>query len=941
MRSLGISGALLPIFLGASLLLAGQDRESINRDARSINDLIHDLGSPVFPVREKAQDELWNRGDAAVPPLEQALHCDNPEIVRRAGELLNRLSWGVRADTPPEVVNNLRRFKAGDIAAEKSARVRTSAIEALLKQGPRGVAVVRAILANNLPRDLHELVVSHITTTVRREVPRRLFEGKVDEAADLISLHLSGTNPEGAADYAAFQILNGKTAEAITAAAAPGKSHRDSNTRELILAHLYRAAGDWSRARAAAAEVTSTPDSPNLVHLLREDEGDWQTLADTMQFLDANHPDAVRLTLLRLAGRPDAFNSEAARVKREVAADALAPDVLDSVVALFSNHRVEDGTRLLLDHRVNLGLLAETLIARLRYKEALALPIAGESASPTERLAFDLRRARLLVLAGKRDEAVQLFNAVAAECRGELKSSPPREKNADGLIRFVRSMIRSQVKIGLKELAFEHAALFLSSPFAKLDDSTGESLFETLFGPDAIAAEALFWSLRDKKTPSAEAAKTMTRVRELLNGRTDQSVAQEAIAAIQDRFVAEPKAGGPVLDYFPSPEVGPQKVLLPRKVRGFLAIAAVNRAAGRDAEAIAAYQSAAESMGDAVEWMVDGPRTWVFGTSDASRPWVEWGDFLLDRGRSREAAARFEDGWRKFPGDPFLLFLSGHALEKAGDAAEGHRRMELAHWIGLGQERIRGRFLDELVRRGLGKAAQRETELILRACWSRNHYFGNVMNQASRAAALNHDFATAERCVQRSLLVILKTPGVYFVETSAYFNVPQDMLVYRARARLSEGKIDEAVSLAREALAGTPGHIDLVSGMVAELDRLGKTTAADELFAMAWSAYQKVLVDFPDSAFARNALASLAANCRRQLDEGEAYAQAAVAANPGCSQFRETLAEVSFRRGERDQAVAAMGKLLEEEPRNRLYKRQLTRYRSAALDSPKPEREDE
>jgi len=46
------------------------------------------------------------------------------------------------------------------------------------------------------------------------------------------------------------------------------------------------------------------------------------------------------------------------------------------------------------------------------------------------------------------------------------------------------------------------------------------------------------------------------------------------------------------------------------------------------------------------------------------------------------------------------------------------------------------------------------------------------------------------------------------------------------------------------------------------------------------------------------------------------------------------------RRGERDKAVEVMTKLAEEEPANRLYKRQLVRYRSGALDSPKPDRED-
>ena len=162
--------------------------------------------------------------------------------------------------------------------------------------------------------------------------------------------------------------------------------------------------------------------------------------------------------------------------------------------------------------------------------------------------------------------------------------------------------------------------------------------------------------------------------------------------------------------------------------------------------------------------------------------------------------------------------------------------------------------------------------------------------------------------------MLLKTPGMYFVETSAYMNVPHSILIYRARARLAEGKIDEALALAREALAITPGHIDLVSGMVTELDRLGKKPAADEIFSTGWKAYQKVLAEFPDSPSARNALATLAANCRRELDRGLTYAQAAVKADPASVPYRETLAEVHFRRGERDKAIAVMTKLADGRP---------------------------
>ena len=124
--------------------------------------------------------------------------------------------------------------------------------------------------------------------------------------------------------------------------------------------------------------------------------------------------------------------------------------------------------------------------------------------------------------------------------------------------------------------------------------------------------------------------------------------------------------------------------------------------------------------------------------------------------------------------------------------------------------------------------------------------------------------------------------------------------------------------------------------MVPELNRLGHKKEADELFKLAWGAYQKMLADYPDSPAARHALASLSGHCRRNLDDGLKYAKAAVASDPGSPSHREALAEVHFRRGDRDDAVKLMQKLSDEQPRNALYKRQLARYRTAAFDSPWP-----
>jgi tetratricopeptide (TPR) repeat protein len=923
------------VTLAAGLLaiggpITGQPAVEKKTSEPSIDELIAGLAHPAFAVRERAQRELWKRGAAAVPALEKAARDEDPEVAKRARDLLDKFGWGILPDTPGEVVSLIRKFQGA------TPEDRKAALTQLLRKGPPGVAAVRAILLRDLPPETRKALVEHLTAQLRREVPLLLYDKKLDDAAALLALHTLDGTAEGVADYAAFQALRGTLPAAIAEAEAAVKAGRHPTAAKLVLAHLYRAHGDWAKARDAVAEFPRQPNGSSLVEMLLEEEGNWAGLADAGVPLPANLPDALDLTLQRLAGRKPAFDESLKRVLNSVSDVTDRELVREAAYSLLLNHRAAEATELLTEKRQNLGLLAEMLIGQLRYKEALDLqPAKAGGSSLVEKTEFDVRRARVLATLGQREAAVQLFGQVAESFRGP----PDRMSNSEQREREIRTLLRTELRVGLKDLAGEHAAAFLTADVERLRRDTGassESLFEVLFTTDAVAAETLFGALRDSKIPSDSAGATMKRVRDLLGGTAPKAAVDEAVKALGGDAPPRPPATvDPPLDDLP---VMPAEARASqRKANRLLAAATILRMAKRYTEAEADYVAAAELA-------VEGPgglRAWAFGVSDAARPWVELGEFLIDRGRLLDAAAKLEAGWKRFPDQPLLLFLSGQAMVKAGHADEGRRRIELSHWVGLGNERARGRFLDELVRRAEANTAKRETELVLRACWPRDFHFGNVMNQAARASVLAKDFATAERCVQRSLFVLMRMERVYFVDASAYFSVPHDMLVFHARALLGAGKIDEAMEQARACLKVTPGHLELISGMVPELDKLGRKKEADELFGLAWSAYTKVLAEYPESPTARGSLANLGANCRRELDKSLVYAKEAVAADPTSVPHREALAEVHFRRGERAEALAVMTKLADEQPRSRYYRRLLVRYRDGDVASPLPDTADE
>jgi tetratricopeptide (TPR) repeat protein len=899
----------------------------------SVDELVADLGHPVFGVREKAQRELWLRGEEAIPALEKAAKGDDPEAAQRARELLDKFAWGILPDTPPAVLKLIRQYQAGDPKPDRAEEVRKEAIAGLLKHGRTGVSVVRAILKKDLPLEARARLTTAMTALVRREVPVLLVAGKTEEADELVSLHASGTTREGDADFAVYHALRATLPAAIARAEALVKSGRRPTDAKFLLTHLHRAAGQWAKAREVAADLPPREEEASFKEILLEDEGNWSALADLSPGREFNHPDAVRLTLLRLAGRKEKFDAAAKQVRADADEYTSQTDIMDTAVALLANHRADDATDLLLEKKKNLGLLSEILIARKRYKEALDLVGGGakekETIGASDKLDFNLRRARVLMMTGHKDDAVQLFEQVARDLLA-------REGRRAFFDTSARSLIRTEIRLGLRDLACEHAALFVP-PEGRAATTQGESPFELLFPNDPIAAEALFAVLRAKKVPGDAPGPTMLRTRDVLTGAAGKAAVDEAVQLLRESAGKLPNDG-----VVPDPGEENSSIITFSssrmvKARRYFTLGMVLRAAKRIDDAEAAFKQAAaltEGASDAAR--ASGARSWVYGAPDPARVWIEWGEMLADAGRHREAAAVFEAGWKLFPDQPLPLYLNGQALTKAGDAKEGARRVELSHWVSLGNEKVRGRFLDELVRRGESKAIRREVALILRACWSHDHYFGNVMNQCARGAALTGDFAQAEMCGQRSLLVVLRHPGVYFVDTSSYLGVPHDLLIYHARAMVNAGKINEAMVAAREVLAITPGHLELVTGIVPNLDHSKHKREADELFASAWAAYEKMLKDYPNSPAARHGLAALAGHCNRKLDDGLKHAKAAVASDPGSPQYREALAEVHFRRGERDDAVKVMQKLADEQPRNPLYRRQLTRYRTAAFDSPWP-----
>jgi tetratricopeptide (TPR) repeat protein len=152
------------------------------------------------------------------------------------------------------------------------------------------------------------------------------------------------------------------------------------------------------------------------------------------------------------------------------------------------------------------------------------------------------------------------------------------------------------------------------------------------------------------------------------------------------------------------------------------------------------------------------------------------------------------------------------------------------------------------------------------------------------------------------------------------------------------GKPKEAVAAAQSYLKATPAEILFVVDLVPLLDRMGAKAEADEVFRASLAPLQALLKDYPDSPLYNNQAAWLSANARRELDAALVQARRATTLAPEIAGYKDTLAEVLFRRGDKAGAIEIMQKLVDRSVGRRpYYQFQLERFRAGDITVPPPD----
>jgi tetratricopeptide (TPR) repeat protein len=882
--------------------------------------LARDLGSAVFAERDKASRELWKLGEAARSALEKAARSDDPEVAKRAEDILEKFNWGIFPDTPAGVLKQIKEFRSNELERQ------TAAISALLRAEPRGVDTLALVLSHELEAERRGELYRHLLVESRDAVPLAMFREKSDRAEAILRIGATGPDPEAWLDYALFMQrrdrLPAATTHLDTIARRPGPLQVSAAASLAVASHLAgRSTDALKRLRALPKDSLA----PHLLPSMLEDARAWTELAEES---DADEgPPNLGLSLFRhrkSGNRPK--TDELLDAARKAGAEGDRERAAETGLALFLNEKPLDGIAVLKQRQAHPRLLADVYAGRLMFKEVLELlgdgPIAKElddEDDARDRVYYEMRKARVFAQIGRKDDAVQLFNRIHAASR-----------ERDHYI--VRELMRAELRAGCFDLAAEHAGVAIDA-LDRIGNrfAAAPEPFELLFDEDAEAARGLWRAFRKLPATAAEApGATMRRVRALLLGKPNEKQVQDARTAL----AAPPTGEDSQAD----------------RVRHTRAAAALARRAERWDEVEKHLRTAVqlwsfdrdgnlrtpEDIRQQTAASFEGPRAWMFSTNETVKIAIDLGEFLVERGRPAEAAKVFEQAWRQYPGNPIPLYLSGRALLAAHDETEGKRRIALAHAVALGDAQYRGRFLHELCERGQMADLRIARDDAARCAWFWTPYRGNVWNAMARASFLLKEFEPSAVAIERNLHFLLKTPNVVFVDGIGYISVPTNVRANRARAVLAEGKTDAAFAESKAILQLLPGQTEFLTAIVPEFERVGKKAEADALFAITWTKLETLRRENPESAWLPATMAFAAAGCRREPDAALAYAKKAVDREPDIRWHREVLAEVLFRRGERAAAVAIGEELRKIDHRSHYFRRLLDRYKTGDVASPLP-----
>lgn len=750
-----------------------------------------------------------------------------------------------------------------------------TAIWMLNSHGMSGLRVLLRLHEQERSGDL-KTVYDQVLEARRHDVATLLLaDGDLPAVQRLLEEGMNSPSPSARValqDYAAFLSLTGKLPAKLAELKTEPLTPRNAG---LHLA-LARAAGDLASAKAAAAKLPE----PEALDAVLVDQGDWPELAHRMDLsierLEASERLGYLCAYYRLSG--DQTNTRKTAQKLVELADRSPQDHGFCAENLFLNGFADEAESVLLTHHDYVAA-SNYLGPRLEFKKALELPDLAQKDQPDKVLEIKARTVESLHFTGQIDRARELLADTAAE--NQFRND----------LYVWTSLIEAAEQLGQRGLADEYAATALTR--AQQHEPIA-ALFEKIQLGDGQDA-ALWWEFLRRQNRKELPAQTLRRLREIFEGSVKGDSLTRLVHSAED-FVTE--------------------------------LSPVDQENWRHAVARTFAQNGQTEL--ASQWYAG-----LVKNSSNAQILIDAGDFAASQSNWPAAADDYATAYDRDPGNATALYLRGWALTQAGHADEGHRLMESADQLPLGNETARRDLYEAMKRHKLTEGTQRELKLILTLTAQRSWERNEALRESAEQAANKGDFATAAGLWERAFLANLSNT-ISFMEPWANIVVPALVHKTRALGLIQSGQIDQAMDEARLTMHQVPADADALIDLVNALDKAGHKTEAEKLYQEQTTTYRRLTSDYPNSGPAHNQLAWAQVMCHRELDDALKNAKRAVELEPSSTASLDTLAEVYFARGDAKDAVAQMHRCVELEPRVPRHRQQLARFSKGMPPSSQP-----
>ncbi len=875
------------ILLATSALSAQRPPAPIS----SPEEAIEKLGDRRFTVREQAMQWLWEAGEDVRDELQQALESSDRETALRARVLLERLTLGIRPDTPAAVVRAIRDYRRGT-PSEKA-----ETLKRLLERGSPQVAV-------RLIRFSLEHKEEWIHSQIGLVLPHLVLTGQLELAEDLLKQNARTnreSNRDSGAAYRSFLLATGRLDAAIAAQAELcRRTPTPADWADLAL--LYRTQGNYAKAIEAARKCAEKDE--NSLELLLNESGQFAELARRLaNKLGANGP--PQQTELERYGYLLAFY--------DLAGDHQAADRLVKSMLEWDTQIPRART-----------MLTRILLANGRFTEAMPLIEKDDPLGYFNLLrnferwddafqwlgvrnlddpALEKWFATRIPKAGKgRRQSPDEFSEVMVVCAllDRLGRPDLAAKYLDRLFDAlqalpnhlftseVAALVERELSMGLRDQAFRHAAAVFGRGSVK-------SVTAMLY-PDRAGAAIYWWNVfrgPAVQDPFGDATVPFLRTLEKLGRLMDGQMSPGDVKQLVEETAVKASKGKP---------------------------SEFSRAVPHLAEMLRRYGMPK----DAIQLLQ------TYKTDRSQR--LLLGDLLAETGRYREAAEFYNEQVKEQPDLTLLRFLEALCWQKAGEPDLAADRLTLANQL-VSDALDRVEIADQLAARHWYAQAAEQLRIVIRTL-DPSERDGAIYAYTLRKltqAELADEVPTLEllRAWRWNLWRIMD-PEMFLSDVGFYPYYVFQARFYHAKHLLETGKPKAAIEWMDQARQAYPAAIEIGEIFVPQLRKQGLSDEANRIFNEIDTLMTQLCQRFPKSALYLNNLAWMYARCDEKMDKARELAERAVELEPRNATYIDTLAEVEFRRGNHRRAVELARRCIQLDPDHHHYRRQLVRFTAEA-----------